>query len=142
MSNLKLVRSSNVRVISQREKEINDLELAIRQKPNPTDRDRVVFAYHFCRLQHPLKAQLQLDYLADDYFEHGIYRDLWQAMLSFSIKKTNPKLVSQNVDRAFEYFLVVRKTTVHFKDLRFKTKDKYLSFLLEFEKDCQFVNLT
>jgi len=138
VSKLKVVSSSNVRVLSSRAMEIMELEGLIKLKANPTNRDRIVFAYHFCRLGNPLKAQVQLNLLSEDYFENEIFRDLWKAMLAFSFRTTSPQAFTGNMGRAFEYFLIIRKVEKVFLDLNFKLKSNFLKFIAEFNKDCFF----
>ena len=140
MSKFKVIDGANITSIANHDREIKMLELEISRKKEFIDKDFVVYGYHFSRLGHPLLAQKYLNKVAADYFWHGIYKDLYQAMLAFSVLHAtefkNPKF-----DRAYEYFIVVKQSVDMFAELNFEAKSAFMDFRREFREYNTFLNM-
>src|SRR5690242_15490626 len=121
MSNLRVITGENITNISQRMGEIKKLEFEIEKKLNITDRDLVVYAYHFVRLEHPLLAQKYLNQISLDYFDIGVYKDMSRALIIWAMMKEAGRLVTwTNPD--YEYFVILKRVTTTFEDLHFTSK--------------------
>lgn len=136
MSKFTVVDGDNVASIASNNREIRILELEIRKleiERKLTDRDLVVYSYHFMRLNQPLLARTHLNRISATYFEAGVYRDLFQAMLQWSILRETPDLVSDKANRAYEYYILLRRTKVAFETLNFSTKASFEQFHKDLE---------
>jgi diketogulonate reductase-like aldo/keto reductase len=132
MSKFKIVHGDNVTTLISKNREIKQLELEIEKKPDPTDRDLVIFAYHFVRLGHPLLAQKYMNKVAKDYFDVGIYKDLCQALLAWSVTQANPLFKSKTNDKIYEFFIIVKRVLISFEELSFQTKPAFNRFRTQF----------
>jgi hypothetical protein len=115
-----------------RNREIKKLEFEIEKKRNPTNRDLVIFAYHFVRLEHPLLAQKYLNRLSPDYFDSGIYKDLCAALLAWSVVQANPLFKNASNDRAYEFFVVIKRIMTMFTDINFESRTAFRRFKVQF----------
>ena len=142
MSKFKVIQGSNVTSIaSSTSREIREIENRFSKMESPTDRDVVVCAYHFVRLGHLVLAQKYLNSLSSTYFETGIYKDLFQSLLSWSITQNNPQLKSEEHLKAYEYFIVVRRATEMFQDVNFTSKVAFNRFKQTLQQFSQGSNL-
>jgi hypothetical protein len=141
----KVIDGENVTSIASREREIKLLEYEVEKKAatdRASDRDLVVYAYHFARLGHPILAQKYLNRLATDYFDVGVWKDLYQGMLAWSLTTMNPALKKEKYANAHEYYIIIQRVFELFVTLTFETKTSFEKFKVEFQKYSLFTNLT
>lgn len=134
MSKLKIIDGAGVTNISAASinREIKILEFEIENKIDATNRDHFVYAYHFVRLGHLLLAQKYLNRLSHDYFDSGIYKDLTQALLAWSVSRINQNYVSD--PSKYEFFLVVKRSFEMLDEVTFETKPAWYRFKKEFAR--------
>lgn len=145
MSKFKLIDGENVTSIISREREIKILEYEIEKKRATSalsDRDLVVYAYHFARLGHPLLAQKHLNRLTATYFDVGVWKDLFQGLLAWSLIQVNPELKKEKYAVSHEYYVVIKRVLETFSDLSFMIKPSFEQFKVEFNQRSLFTNLT
>lgn len=128
MSKFKIIDGQNVTSIVNNNREIVQLELELRKKHDATDRDLVVYAYHFVRLGHLLLAQKYLNRLSTDYFDVNVYKDLSKALLAWSVVKADEKQDSRHVQATYEYFIILKRVLEMFEDVNFTTKPAFYRF--------------
>ena len=131
---LKLINGENVTSIVSNNREIKQLEFEIQKKLNPTDRDYVIYAYHFLRLGHTLLAQKYLNHLNQDYFDQGVYKDLAQSLLMWSLAQTDPSLKTGPVAAQYEFFVVIKRVLETFEEVNFITKPAFYRFRKQFKE--------
>lgn len=132
MSKFRIVDGANVTSIAEGSREIRLLEMEIDRIPNLTDRDKVVYAYHFLRLGNFILAQKYLNRLDSGYFDSGIFKDLFKAVLAWTVTRDNPALKTEASTKLSEYFLVVKRAVVMFEDVNFQTKPAFYRFKKQF----------
>lgn len=143
VSKFKLISGANVTSIGVRDREIRMLEAELLARLNArvaSDRDLITYAHHFVRLSHPLLAQKYLNMLSSDYFDRGIYKDLFQSLLAWSITHINPEFANERYSRAYEYFLLVRRIPRTFVELTFESKLAFNRFCKQFNEYTTFRN--
>jgi hypothetical protein len=128
----KIIDGENVSAISGRDGEIKKLEFEIQKKVDPTDRDFVVYAYHFVRLGNYLLAQKYLNKLDPGYFDTGVYRDLTHALLVWSLNSSMGGSMPPNSAAVYEYFVVIKRVLASFEDVNFQSKPAFYRFKKQF----------
>lgn len=141
MSKFRVIDGDNVTCIAARSREIKQLELEISKKPDLVDRDLVVFAYHFMRLEHPLLAQKHLNMLNANYFDSGVYKDLSKALLAWSVSQANPLFKNQKNQATYEFFVVLKRALPIFEQLNFTQRPAFLRFKKELLEYSQSITL-
>jgi hypothetical protein len=135
VSKFRVITGDNVTSIAAQAGEIKQLEFEIQRKVDPTDKDYVVYAYHFTRLGHHLLAQKYLNRVSNHYFDNGIYRDLSQALLMWSVVQEVPMLKDKpGVAASYEYFIILRRAVKMFPDVEFQTKPEFTRFAKDFAR--------
>lgn len=137
MSKFKVIEGSNVVSIVARSRELRQLEQDLQKNLNRSNRDIFVYSYHFARLGHPLLAQKHLNNLLPGYFDSGIYKDLCQALLAWSVSQMNPAFKTPQNQKTYEFFIIVKQTLTLFNELNFSQKPAFLRFKREFLANSQ-----
>lgn len=132
VSKFKIIDGQNVSSIAERDGEIKKLEFEIQKKFEPSDRDYVVYAYHFVRLGNFLLAQKYLNKLHADYFDSGVYRDLSHALLVWSLNSATGGTMPTNSARIYEYFIILKRIVETFEEVNFISKPAFYRFKKQF----------
>jgi len=80
-----------------------------------------VYAFHFANLGANRRAIELLDKIHQDYFLTGVYRDLYEALLSWNVYKMTPQ-GKEHLRQTSEFFIVFRRAMPLFRQLNFKHK--------------------
>lgn len=134
MSKFKVITGESVPLFNVRNSEIEALEAQINLKTRPTDRDLVVYAYHFLRLEHPVKAQKYLNKLDPNYFDYQIYKDLSKSLLLWSMAQTDAYLKQRIPPSEYEYFIILKRIVDTFEPLQFYAKPAFYRFRNQFRE--------
>lgn len=134
MSKFKVIDGNNVTSIAASAGEIKQLEFEIQRKLTATDKDYVVYAYHFVRLGHLLLAQKYLNRVHPDYFDTTVFKDLAQALLMWSLAQTDPSLKTGPVAASYEYFIILKRVLEMFEDVNFQSKPAFYRFRKTFKE--------
>lgn len=135
-SKLKIIEGAQIPVQTARKKELKRLQTEL-EANGLTGRNIVVYAHHFVRLGSPLLAQKYLNKLDRSYFKIGVYRDLFHALLNWSMIQVNPTLYDKLDPAVYQYFIIVKQATEAFDSLTFECKPEFEDFktvLREFSK--------
>lgn len=130
MSNLVILNGDNVTSIVDRERDVRLLETEIRTC-EPTDANFIRHATRYLELGMPIKAQLTLNLLSADYFDSGIYKDLFYAMFSNHVASTGVAL-SPSGHRDGAFLSVVKDALEKFDQLSFRQKPAFYRFRKSF----------
>ena len=133
MSKFKVVDGQNITSIADGAREIKQLELEIQKKLNPSNKDLVVYAYHFVRLHNLLLAQKYLNRLSDSYFDTEVYRDLSRALLMWVTCQSSPEIDSRPVAATYEYFIILKRSLEMFDQVNFVSKPAFYRFRRDFQ---------
>lgn len=135
MSKFKIIDGSNVTSIANASREVKQLEFEIQKKATAaTDRELVVYSYHFTRLGQYLLAQKYLNRLSTDYFDIDVYKDLSKALLAWSVVKSDESQDSQPVRATYEYFIILKRAIEMFEEVNFTTKPAFYRFKKTFKE--------
>lgn len=134
MSKFKVIDGANVVSIETKNREVRALKTKIESLKPPSNKDLIVFSYHFLRLGQKLSAQKYLCKLSDDYFKIGIYKDLFGALLSWALIQNSPKSQITSTSRDYEFFIVVKRSLELFEEVDFPYKAQFYAFKKEFQK--------
>lgn len=132
MSKLNLIEGSNVVQLKPKATELSLLVDEIKAKKEPTDQDRVTYAYKFVRIGNLLYAQKQLGLVSAGYFDMMIFRDLFKALQA----KLQLRSYSEGTDieSQAEYFNIVERSLTLFEPLNFPEKPAFYRFRNEFKR--------
>lgn len=129
MSKLKLIKGEKQR----NESNIRFLMGVLKEgKTSLSQKEILSFAYHFAINGDCISARRFLNKLESFYFTHNIYKDLYQALLCWSIRDT---IWNETTRKNYEYFLIVKKCLTVFTDFEFKAKKEFMDFRLQFMKE-------
>lgn len=134
MSKFKLITGDNVTSIVNNAGEMKTLEFEIQKKINPTDRDYIVYAYHFVRLGNLLLAQKYLNRLDSSYFDSMVYKDLSQALLLWSMNVATGGSMPDPAAKVYEYFIILKRIITMFDDVNFVSKPAFYRFKRQFQQ--------
>lgn len=137
MSKFKIIEGSNVVSISDASRNLKLLEMEVNRKVDPSNKELMVFAYNFLKFGQPLSAQKQLSRLSSGYFDMMIYKDLFQAMLGWSIIKGGRVERNSEAHKQYEFFLITRHSLELFEPLNFPEKPAFFRFRREFQRFTQ-----
>lgn len=132
MSKFRIIEGSNVTSIVDTDREVKILEIEANKKIDPQNKELVVYAYHFLRLGRPILAQKQLNRVTSGYFDMMIYKDLFQAMLAWSLIQNGNK--SDELHKQYEFFIIVKRSLDLFDTVNFNEKYAFYRFRREFER--------
>ena len=128
MSKFKVIDGSNVTSIAQSDGEIKKLEFEIQKKLEVTEKDLVVYAYHFVRLGNYLLAQKYLNKLSLDYWDSGVYKDLTHALLVWSLCTATNGSMSDQARGTYEYYVILKRALDMFEEVNFTSKPAFYRF--------------
>lgn len=128
MSRFRIIDGSNVTSIAERDGEIKKLEFEIQKKVDPTDKDLVVYAYHFVRLGNFLLAQKYLNRLHEHYFDNGVYKDLSHSLLVWSLMNATGGSMSDQARATYEYYVILKRAIEMFEEVNFVSKPAFYRF--------------
>lgn len=115
---------------------VRDLEALA--KNAKTEKDLFVVAYHFAQEGFTQKAVSCLNKIPINYFTKGLYRDLWFAMLAWSVyKNNNPR---EELRKSAEFFIVVQRAIPLFKHLKFHGFPIFMEFYDDYTNVVKFTN--
>lgn len=97
-----------------------------------TQSQYVSFAYHFAINGDTISARKFLNKVESFYFSVGIYKDLYRALLYWSIRDT---IWNPTTQKQYEYFIVVKKSLDVFTEFEFIAKKEFMEFRSEFLKE-------
>ena len=97
-----------------------------------THKQLVTFAYHFAINGDNISTRRFLKKIDLNYWTTGIYKDLYQALLCWSIRDT---IWNKETKANYEYFVIVKKCLPVFSEFEFTSKKEFLEFKLEFFKE-------
>lgn len=134
MSKFKVVDGGNVTSIATTSREVKQLEMEIQKKIGPTDREYVIYAYHFVRLGNLLLAQKYLNRMHMDYWDTQVYVDLSRALVVWSVTKVDPAQKTDATSAISEYFVILKRVITMFDDVNFTSKPAYFRFRKQFNE--------
>lgn len=136
MSNLKVIKGENVTSIAPREREARELEREISSSDeHPSNRQLLVYAYHFHRLGRILKAKTYLNKIDPGYFDSDIYKDLSHSLLVWSMVREDPTLDVAKRSSIYEYFIILKRISESsFKNIEFARSGSFKGFIAQFNR--------
>lgn len=135
MSKFRVIDGDNITSIAAHGREIKQLEFEIQKKSNVTDKDLVVYAYHFVRLGHVLLAQKYLNRLHPDYFDTTVYKDLARALLMWSLVQVDNSLKDvPGIAASYEYSIIIKRALEMFDEVNFQSKPAFYRFRKTFKE--------
>jgi hypothetical protein len=105
---------------------------------NITTRDCYIFAYQFCVAGDCARAEKYLNKIGPFYFQHGIYKDLYKALLSWSVFQKAPAANKDRLQKNYEFFIVARRSLDEFSKLNFRGKKEFMEMAKHFRKESTF----
>ena len=96
---------------------------------NLSQREYLTFAYHFAINGDNISARRFLKRMQSFYFSMEIYKDLYKALLAWSIRET---VWNEAMMKEYQYFIVVKKSLTVFNDFEFPAKPEFLEFRKDF----------
>lgn len=137
MSRFKIIEGEN-----NKEPKIHNLTFERRFKYGKmSQKELYVYAYHLAREGDTLRAIKVLDKVTPFYLQHGIYKDLYRAILGHSLYVTTTSEQDKVVyAKTYEFFLVVKDSMRYFNNLQFKSKPYFIGLEKEFFSDSIFTN--
>ncbi len=128
MSRLKLIQGSKKR----NESNLRFLDGVLKDKDTPlSQKEYLTFALHFAKNGDHVSARKFLKKLTSFYFSIEIYKDLYYALLAWSIRDT---IWNETMMKEYQYFLVVKESMLIFVDFDFPAKKEFMEFRLNFAK--------
>lgn len=115
---------------SERSLELTELDAAVGSITEHSKMGSYIYAYHYARLGHVLKATELLNRLDEDFFDKEIFKELYRSMLGERLAVLFPEHPAYA--RQYEVYLLVAGSFEYFMNLDFKAKDAFLRFAGEF----------
>jgi hypothetical protein len=134
----KLVQGDTVVTVAARGAEIRKLVREISKNEDPTSRDHLIYAYHFACAGLDKAAVDYLSKIPANYFYSDIFKDLYRSTLGEIRAQQSPK--DERVNRQFEFFVIVKRGIVVFRELNFTAKDAFETFVEEFKTYSKFTD--
>ena len=103
-----------------------------------TSRDFFVVAYHYAISGFTAKAENALNRINPTYFNSGLYKDLYFAMLAWNVYCQGSK--REDLRKYAEFFIVVQQSMPLFVKLKFNGHAHYSAFLDDYKSIVAFTN--
>lgn len=126
MSKFKLITGNDKISTEKRDARIKDLESEITARGYVTDRDNLIYAYHFLSLGLKPKARHHLEKISSIYWNSGIFKDLYRSILAELMLRVEAS--DHRFEREFEFFIVVKRMIVMLDEVDFTSKFAFIGF--------------
>lgn len=108
------------------------------RKGNLSSKDCFTFAYHFAVAGDTSRSKKYLNKIPPFYFQYDIYKDLYKALLSWSIFQNAPEINKDRLQKNYEFFIVARRSLSLFENLHFRSKKEFMEMAKHFKKEHTF----